>query len=194
MDNRRWRWAFAVLALSVAGAGPLGAAYVRPMNLRELSENADRVLRGTVVEISRDTVEAGGGSIPILRYRVRVNESLKGSATAGGEVEIRMVDPKAGSGRSVGSALAVSRFAELPRLSEGQEYLLFLTRPSSVGLSTTVGLGQGCFRVHAGREITVVNERDNVGLFRDMPERRNARGAMRYSDMAGEIRRLRDAR
>jgi hypothetical protein len=51
----------------------------------------------------------------------------------------------------------------------GETYLVFATTTSAVGLSTTVGLGQGCFRVYGkGAGQMAVNEINNVGLFRDM--------------------------
>ena len=44
-------------------------------------------------------------------------------------------------------------------LAVGQTYLVFTTQPSGVGLSTTVGLGQGCFRLYGkGDSQMAVNE------------------------------------
>ncbi|MGH9901416.1 MAG: hypothetical protein ACRD68_06335, partial [Pyrinomonadaceae bacterium] len=58
---------------------------------------------------------------------------------------------------------------KMPQLAVGETYLVFATRPSAVGLSTTVGLGQGAFRVSGqGKNETAVNEVNNRGLFRDM--------------------------
>ncbi|HSG40426.1 MAG TPA: hypothetical protein VLE27_12370, partial [Thermoanaerobaculia bacterium] len=58
---------------------------------------------------------------------------------------------------------------ELPRLQVGQDYLLLTTAPSAVGLSTTVGLGQGRFGLQGkpGQEVAV-NDNRNLGLFRGM--------------------------
>jgi hypothetical protein len=190
VKKETWRRAFIVVAWALVGAAPVGATYVRQMNLRSLYENADRVFRGTVVESTRGTVEAGGGRIPVIHYRLRVHESFQGSTRPGSEVEIRMLDPKAGAGRASGSARAVSPFEGLPQLTVGEEYLLFVTRPSAVGLSTTVGLGQGCFHVRTGRQKSVVNERNNMGLFHDMPTALAPSGPLSYSELAGEIRRL----
>jgi hypothetical protein len=66
----------------------------------------------------------------------------------------------------------------MPVLSVGQTYLVFTTQPSGVGLSTTVGLGQGCFRVYGkGDSQMAVNEVNNTGLFRDMQPAAAAAGA-----------------
>ena len=36
----------------------------------------------------------------------------------------------------------------MPQLAVGRTYLVFTTQPSEIGLSTTVGLGQGAFRIN----------------------------------------------
>jgi hypothetical protein len=73
------------------------------------------------------------------------------------------------------------------------EYVLFTTRPSSVGLSTTVGLGQGAFRiVDTGKNEEAVNAFNNVGLRRglarsavpSLPES----GPISYPQLAAAIR------
>jgi hypothetical protein len=91
----------------------------------------------------------------------------------------------------------------MPELQIGRTYLVLTTRPSAIGLSTTVGLGQGCFRIsQVGKEEQAVNEANNTGLFRDMraPAARGlARaaaspattgGALSYADLADRIRGL----
>jgi hypothetical protein len=92
----------------------------------------------------------------------------------------------------------------MPDLAVGQTYLVMTTRPSSIGLSTTVGLGQGCFRIsQVGKEELAVNEVNNNGLFRDMPgpsapglrslarsAAAPASGPLSYADLAGRIRGL----
>jgi hypothetical protein len=85
----------------------------------------------------------------------------------------------------------LSLFRDVPRLHSGKEYLLFLTAPSSVGLSAPVGLGQGAFGlVQQGKEKAAVNGVDNVGLFRGMrtAARFAGRGPINYSELASQIR------
>jgi hypothetical protein len=96
----------------------------------------------------------------------------------------------------------VSPLPRMPELRVGQTYLVMSTRPSAIGLSTTVGLGQGLFRIaQVGKEEQAVNEVNNSGLFRDMapPNARfgvraltSARdaGALSYADLADRIRGL----
>ena len=77
------------------------------------------------------------------------------------------------------------------------------TRPSGIGLSTTVGLGQGCFRIsQVGKDEQAVNDANNNGLFRDMAppaappgapaltQRARRRGPLSYADLAARIRGL----
>jgi hypothetical protein len=92
----------------------------------------------------------------------------------------------------------------MPDLVVGSSYLVMTTRPSTIGLSTTVGLGQGCFRIsQVGKEEQATNEANNAGLFRDMapPPSLGARaavtstspaagGAISYASLADRIRGL----
>ena len=88
---------------------------------------------------------------------------------------------------------------EMPQLEVGQGYLLLTTRPSAIGMSSPVGLGQGCFRISGnGSGEEAVNAYGNTMLFRGMeaPGTRQAGGArqaggpMKYSQLAEQIRRL----
>ena len=92
--------------------------------------------------------------------------------------------------RTVGQATRMSLFRDMPRLKLGDSYLLFSTPPSAVGLSTTVGLGQGCFHLASiENKMMAVNGFDNVGLFSgmsigDMP----VKGPVSYDRLADVIR------
>jgi hypothetical protein len=134
------------------------------LNLTDIVDRADRIVRGTVVSADESLVAAGGGQLPIVIYRIRIAEVVKGSA-AGDVLEVRMLS--AGKGATARSR-AVSLFRDLPQLRIGQQYLLALTRPSAIGLSTTVGLGQGAFELRGadGRE-DAVNRWNNLGLLND---------------------------
>lgn len=149
---------------------PLSATILKQMNLADLAGSANRIFSGTVVEIGKGSMQAGGGTIATVTYRVMVDNALRGDFTEkeGRKViEITMVtDP---GPRKVGDKVGFSALPQMPDIRMGQRYLFFTTAPSAVGLSTTVGLGQGCFRITGdpGEEITT-NEFDNLGLFRGM--------------------------
>ena len=170
MFARALRPGVAVFVLTLASS--VQATMLMQFNLKELATRADRVFRGRVVAVETGTVHAGGGELPSITYRLKVDESFKGAyAVTKGDtsyVEIRMVGAKSDSTTPEGER-HFSAFREVPRLEMNGEYVLFTTRPSSVGLSTTVGLGQGAFRiVDTGKNEEAVNAFDNVGLRRGL--------------------------
>ena len=191
MLSRVLRPGIAVAILALAAAGQ--ATMLMQFNLKELATRADRVFRGRVVAVETGTVHAGGGDLPAITYRLKVDESFKGeyAVKKGDEtyVEVRMVGAKSDAVTADGQ-VHFSAFREVPRLEMGGEYLLFTTRPSSVGLSTTVGLGQGAFRiVDSGKNEEAVNAFNNVGLKRglartSLPDS----GPISYPQLANAIR------
>ena len=159
------------LALMVCAVFPallVGEFALIHMDLEAMTERADKIFRGTVLDFTAGTVTAGGGAIPTVTYRLRVDESFKGEADMVKEdvqiVEIKMVGtikPQP----AAGDVQRLSVLRDIPRLQVGSDYLLFTTAPSSAGLSTTVGLGQGAFRVFSrNKEDFAVNAYQNVGL------------------------------
>lgn len=150
-------------------------------NLQDLCLNAGPIIRGTVVEATRKTVEIGGGTLAVMDYRIRVEENLReGQGPSPGDVlELRMLRP---GGKVLG----------LPSLAMNQSYLLFVTQAAEGGLSTTVGLGQGCFPLlgRAGEE-TASNAFGNQGLFQGLADaRRMPPGPIPYRDLAARIRNI----
>jgi hypothetical protein len=138
------------------------ATSVRQFGLGGLCQNAHRIFRGVVVDVNPGTVEAGGGRIPTVTYRIKVNETLHGPQM--GIIDLTMVtDPK--EGQIEGNMKRFPLFRDVPKLEKGGEYLLFTTAPSRIGLSTTVGLGQGCFQILSqNKKDVAVNGANNAGL------------------------------
>jgi hypothetical protein len=166
------RLALAAIGFAVACVAPALASSVEHLTLRELVDRAHRIVRGTVIAADESTVSAGGGRLPIVVYQIRVSEVVKGSVPDSGVLEVRLLSPgKTMTARN----RATSLFRDLPELRVGQEYLLTLTAPSAIGLSTTVGLGQGLFELRGarGRE-EAVNRWNNLGLLDDSLERTGA--------------------
>lgn len=182
--TRLFRWTSCAALAVLLWAPALHATTVRQMDLGDLVDQSERVLRGTVVDITPGTVHLGGADLPTVTYSVRVEEAFKGDA--GGEkgvVDLTMVT-FAKEGAAQGAVRFVSTLPGLPDLDVGSQYVLFTTRPSVVGLSTFVGLGQGSFDVYVeGKSEMVVNKLDNAGLI----EGRSA-GPLSYQDLAAAIR------
>jgi hypothetical protein len=176
-----------VMTLAIAIAAD--AANIRYMNLRDLVAHADRIVRGTVVASEEGTVSVGGGTLPIVTYRIRVEDALKGSAAAGETIEVSLLGQKKETARGPIRNLTLLR--DLPRFTVGRDYLFILTRPSQIGLSTTVGLGQGLFQLQGrpGAELAA-NEANNLGLFSGIPSAPQTPGPIAYVELAKQIQTL----
>jgi hypothetical protein len=181
-----------VLALGAAltlAAANLGASDVAHMTLRDLVGRADRIVRGTVLESTEGKIQAGGGSLPIVTYRIQVDQALKGAAGAGDIIEVRLLGvPKQAAS---GAFRRATMLKDLPQFRVRGNYLFVLTRPSAIGLSTTVGLGQGLFQVQGrpGAE-TAVNSANNLGLFIGVSDAPQAAGPVAYSTLVQQIKNL----
>jgi len=164
------------LILGVVGATALSlasitasAAMVKQMSLSDLVGNADKVFRGTVLTKEPGTVMAGGGALDTVVYTLRVEDALKGDFGNGKSAQVIELT-LLGSLKAPTQAQSQQRLFSLgvnPDLLVGGDYVLFTTAPSAIGLSTTVGLDQGLFRVFAtgaGSEMTA-NGLGNRGLF-----------------------------
>jgi len=169
--------AFAVVVVPAAHA-----AWVAKMDLGEMTFNADRIARVTVLDVEQGSVTLGGGELPVVTYKLRVDEAFKGTFDDDKGVTVIEVS-MLGSIKQAPPANGMQKLAtlpELPHLQLGHDYLLFATAPSSIGLSSPVGLGQGAFSIYtADKQEMAANELDNAGLFS---------GPVSYNDLADAIR------
>lgn len=183
-----------VIALSIIGLVAASTAWsvtlVR-MNLADMCDDAGRIFSGTVIDAKAGKIQAGGGELPVMTYTVAVDDGFKGEFT---EVKGQKFAEFTMLGKfTPPQAEGMVKFDPipgLPVLEVGSSYLLFQTEPGSAGLSTTIGLGQGWFRV-GGKDdkAYVVNGFDNTGLFAGMEVAgAPARGPISYSFMVEQIR------
>lgn len=191
MKNNRFKGLLLAAAV-VLVAHQVHATIMLQLDLEELTNRADRIFRGAVVSVESGEVAVGGGELPIVTYRIKVTDLLKGEPTEvkGDQsvMEIRfvgeLVPPKAGEDQ----VRRFPVFRDVPRLTLGGDYLLFTTAESSAGLSVSVGLGQGTFKVSpvdgADGEFTAVNEFGNAGLGL------GSAGPVAYTELSNEIRSL----
>ena len=181
---------FVCTVAALLAALPATAVSILQMNIEDLSERSDKIFRGTVVDITTGSVVAGGTELPTITYTVQVDEAFKGVADEKGLVEIQMFGSKSNTIDLEGGITKFPIAAGQPNLKVGQEYVLFTTQPSAIGLSTTVGLGHGCFSVaELDKAEMVVNEFDNRGVFNGfagMP----AAGPVEYNQMAALLQQL----
>jgi hypothetical protein len=185
------RSAIALLIVGTVVATSSFAVTLVRMNLGDMVSRADRIFSGTVIEAHSGTVQAGGGDMPVMIYKVAVDDSFKGTFTeikAKKIAEITMLGKLAPVARD--GVQRFDHFDGIPILSVGRNYLLFQSRPSAIGLSSTIGLGQGNFQVAGkGPDAQVENEFGNAGLFAGMEiVGAPARGPVSYSFMVEQIR------
>jgi hypothetical protein len=184
MSRKSFRFIL-LLAVTALVVQPLAATTMLQMDLAALTERAGRIFRGTVVDVEQTTIAAGGGELPAVAYRFKVEELFKGEANLvkGDQaiIEIKMV----GSIKQALPVDGVVRFdksGDVPQLEMGSDYLLFSTAESPIGLSVTVGLGQGAFSVFSvGKEDFAVNEFNNKGLGLD------SAGPAPYDEIAAKV-------
>jgi hypothetical protein len=174
-------------------ATPVFATVLKPMNLEELTLKADRIFSGTVTAVEKGRVAIGGGTLPTVTYRIAVDRALAGIPDTGvGTVtEIRMIGDLEEVRRD--DRVRVRTRPPRPDIAPGERYLFFVTAPGPAGLSSTVGLGQGCFRVTGEpADEDAVNQFGNAGLFRGMSgSATDARGPVKYAALAERIASLR---
>jgi hypothetical protein len=198
----------ALVVLAMLAVTSLSASTVAQFNLAEISRRAQKIYVGTVRSATEGTLAVGGGQLAVVTYRLTVDEDLLGETALVKDervAEIRMLGKQ--KSVQVGGLRSVSPLPDMPVLAVGQTYLVFTTQPSGIGLSTTVGLGQGCFRLYGkGDSQMAVNEVNNAGLFRDMQPAAAApaaalrsaappeAGPMRFVDLRAQIVNLVGAR
>jgi len=204
VNVRTLRLSFTVplVALAVLAATPqLTANSVLQMNLEEMCARAHWIFRGNVLSSQAGRVAVGGGELPITTYRFEVEETFRGEfeEVKGIRIaELRTLGKQAAARH--GNARFFSNVPRMPQLEVGRSYLVIATQPSQVGLSTSVGLGQGLFRILSPGKANeaAVNEANNAGLFRGMTlpaataraaaAATPASGPIPYQDLARQIR------
>ena len=181
------RTLFATLASALLlCAQPVFAAIAVQMNLHQMVSGADRVFTGTVIGMSERRVQIGGGELPAVTYRIRVDDSFKGRFEESKGVRFTDVT-MLGSIKHVKSGR--HPIADFPILQEGTEYLLMIAPPGSAGLTATMGLGQGVFVITRGADgKAAMNQANNAGLFAGMSVGMQDGAAAPYSELASTIR------
>lgn len=195
MRLRALSWMMAAMLAAIAA--PAGAAMILKMNLAQLTDRAHTIFRGEVLSAEPGKIALGGGTLPTVTYRLRVDEAFKGEfepkENASPEVEITMLGTLKATARRGGQVRLASSLPEVPKLRVGESYVLFTTAPSAKGLRAPVGLGQGSFRIYAGANKTelAMNELDNLGLFDGVPSAQRAAqgsdGSVTYTRLATAI-------
>jgi len=154
----------AVLAALLSFAPLLQAQFlVRPVDLSYLARRADVIVQGRITNVVHESLP-GYPNIPTVKVTLNVENMMRG--------------PKGDTYtfREIFVGLRARTGNRSYRI--GRQLLLFLPSPSPYGLSSPVGIEQG--RFHITRDSkgipVVVNERGNIGLFRNVAEAANMAG------------------
>jgi hypothetical protein len=150
-----------LVILGLAAGGAEATVQPRASNIVDLVSQSDLILRGTVSKLSDGIDERG---IPYTEVTLHVADAIRGQV--GSDYTFRqfgLLKP-----RKLGNGLTNVTLtpAGWATYRQGEETILFLFRKARwTGLQTTVGLGQGHFKVSmAGAK----NHVDNAGLFDHM--------------------------
>jgi hypothetical protein len=140
------------------------SAITQPRNVVELSTLADRIVQGKVSAVSVER-HPDYRNLMTLLITVSVEDVLKGAPAKTVTFRQFLWDPR--------------DVADAGGYRAGEGVLLFLNRPTSLGLTSPVGLGQGRFHIVRGQtaELKVVNDNGNSNLFRDVNESRALKSA-----------------
>jgi hypothetical protein len=133
------------------------AASVQETNLVELIRYSDRIIVGTVIEVTDGFTAA---NVPYTEVTVVVADTIRGEAESTYTFrQFGLSAPREINGRTY---LGTSPEG-WPTWSERERVMLFLSKPARMtGLQTTVGLGQGKLTMRAGQ---LSNAAQNQGLF-----------------------------
>lgn len=133
----------------------------RQLNLVDLVGQSQLILRGTIKSVTDGIDERG---IPYTEVTLRVSEALRGDVK--GDYTFRqfgLLKPRPTGHGTVNLMVTPAGWATY---TKGEETILFLfKRAAWTGLQTTVGLGQGKFKVQMAG---ATNQLNNAGLFQNV--------------------------
>jgi len=154
------------VVLILCSAPAARADVVRAFNLVKLQRSAAAVLHGRCLS-AREISE--GVSVPYTEYEFEVLEAVKGCRGKNGKVLETITVRHAGTTkpwlREDGIRVLPLDFG-VPQYQVGEEFVLFLTRESRLGLCSPVGLQQGKFLVTRDRRDSNVSHRGHERLLR----------------------------
>lgn len=145
------------LCLALALPALVRATSVLPLGLDRIVHDARVIFQGTVTGVRSERDPETGWIVSYVTFRV--DDALKGAV--GSTYVVKQIGGRLPDGESY-------HVDGVPSYVPGRSYVMFLTGPSTVGLSSPIGLSQGKFRIESsanGAEVS--NGRD----FREMTAR-----------------------
>lgn len=155
------KWTQAAIFILAAVSITTATTSTRQLNLVDLVGQSQLILHGTVKSVT-DGIDSRG--IPYTEVTIRVSEALRGDIK--GEYTFRqfgLLKPRSMGNGTVNLMVTPAGWATY---TKGEETILFLyKRAAWTGLQTTVGLGQGKFKVQMAG---AMNQMSNAGLFQNV--------------------------
>jgi hypothetical protein len=151
-----------VLLATLFAASVANATTVRrEVNVVDLVANSDLILRGTISNVT-DGIDSRG--IPYTEITLHVADAIRGQVS--GEYTFRQFGLLKPRDMGNGQTNLMVTPAGWATYAKGEETILFLNKKAAwTGLQTTVGLGQGKFKVSLAG---AVNQSNNAGLFKNV--------------------------
>ena len=153
--------AWILLALLFATTFASATTSRREVNVVDLVANSELILRGTVASVT-DGIDDRG--IPYTEVTLHVSDAIRGQVT--GDYTFRQFGLLKPRDLGNGQTNLMATPAGWATYTKGEETILFLNKHAAwTGLQTTVGLGQGKFKVAMAG---AVNQSNNAGLFKNV--------------------------
>ena len=127
--------------------GSAAAATLQQLSMDQMTQSATAIVRARVTGSSASFT----GSTIYTHYKLQISETWKGSPG----IEVMLPGGVAGGLRQ--------SFPGVPTLQTGAEYVLYLWKSSTTGITHIVGLSQGVFSITQQADGTVQVGRPKIG-------------------------------
>jgi hypothetical protein len=152
-----WALLLMLFAATIANATTLR----REVNVFDLVAKSELILRGTVTSVT-DGIDSRG--IPYTEVTLHVADAIRGQVS--GDYTFRQFGLLKPRDMGNGMTNLMITPAGWATYTKGEEAILFLNKKAAwTGLQTTVGLGQGKFKVSMAG---ATNQANNAGLFKNV--------------------------
>ena len=169
----------------------LQATMVVPMNLSQMTRDAEKIFRGVCTSIETELDE---NNMPATYIRFQVLEGIKG-LESGETVLIKQAGSSKDPVKLLDGEKVILPMKSLSLSSrsyeEGKEYLLFYYPESEWGFTSPVGAGQGLFEVETDSRgmKSVINPLNNR-FIREVRRERGLEGASKLTDVTTKVQSL----
>jgi hypothetical protein len=156
--SARARCLVALVALALTA--PARATLLRRLPLAAVTQQAERVVQATVLEVRSGRDDSG---LPATWITLDVARTIKGPAAR------RLTMKQYGTAEPLPDGTA-SHVAGMPTWKVGDEVVLFLRAESRRGFTSPVGFAQGAYRVRRDAGRAQVRGEDRMNASRDLDD------------------------